>query len=221
MDIERLADGSIVGGAEIDTDGDPDQFVTRFKPSNGAPDKAWSTNGFEPIDTVPGKIDQEWTAAIAISPSGQVWSTGVSYVNGAAGVHLFRVRNTGSATAARASAGGMFAIGAKGKLLTCGTTVRTACPVRRGSALVVAGSVLGWDSTGSPLLRPNFHIWSKLPRKPWAVREQTGVPRRSLGASVLLATLRLPVGSHEVSLHRNGGATFGSAWVGPLYVKVS
>jgi hypothetical protein len=220
MDIERLADGSFVGGAEMDTNGDSDVFVSRFKASSGVPDTAWSTGGFEPIDTVLGKLDSEWTAAIAISPNGQIWSTGVSTIGNVSSVHLFRVRGTGSATAARWSGGGVFALEADGDIRKCGTTLRAACVVPRGTRLFTAASLLGWDATGSPLLRPNFHIWSKVARKPWVMHEQTGAPKRSGSVSVLLARLSLPVGSHEISAHRNGGATFGAAWTKPLYVKV-
>lgn len=220
MDIERLPDGTAVGAAEMQVNGEHDSFVTRFKALSGSPDRTWSVEGLEPIDTVPGAVDGEWTSALTLSPDGQPWVVGASRIGRTDFVHLFRVRNSGPLRVQTWAAAGVVALSRRG-VQRCGATARRACVVRRGAAVRVAASAAGWDPTGSPLLRPVLRVWSKPPRKAWAMREQAaGRPVRSGGHAVIFRSLRLGVGMHEVYVHRNGGASSAPAWGGPLHLRV-
>lgn len=220
MYVERLPDGTIVGAAERYTNGETDSFVTRFKPLSGSPDRGWSVAGFEPIDTVPGRADWEYTAAIALSPDGQPWVIGGNTVGTTDYIHLFRVRNKG-ALIARWAASDVVALGSNGRARSCGRSARRPCAVRRGTAVRLGARVAGWDPTRASLLRPTLRVWSKPPRKGWVMRERLGTStHRSGGYTVILRQLRLPVGIHALYVHRNGGNGIGPTWSTPLHVRV-
>jgi uncharacterized delta-60 repeat protein len=219
VDVALLPDGSVVGAAERMANGEYDSFVARFRPATGAPDTAFASGGFEPIDTRPGVLDDEWSSAIAVDPTGVPWIAGGNVVGGRRQVHLFRVTNEGSARTARWTGASVFL--AKGDdLLECGTSVRRACSVARGRVAEVFVGVDERPVVASPLLRPFLRIWSKSPGKAWKLVERpiaAGVFRNGVVADV---PLRLGAGRHEVTVHRNGFATTGAAWSSPLHLVV-
>lgn len=221
MDIELLRDGSVIGAAELLVNGEFDSFVTRFRPSNGAPDTSFSTGGIEAIDTHPGTRDDEWSSAIMVDPNGSAWIAGGARVGRTTSVHLYRALQTGSARTAKRSDAFVFASSATGAILSCGTTARTACTVRRGKATSIVATTTRKPASSSPLLKPYLRIWSKAPgSRTWTMTERRG-PSLVVGADVALVTsLRLGAGQHEISVHRNGFTTVGAAWSDPLHVKV-
>lgn len=219
MDIETRADGSVIGAAEAEVNGEYDSFVSRFVPSSGKPDAAWASRGIEPIDTRPGKLDQEWSSAVALDSGGTPWIAGGSVVNGRSQLHLFRTIDRGSVRTAKPAEAGVF-VRKGGDVLRCGSNVRSACSVARGAALPIIATLNGKPTGGSALVRPFLRIWSKAPGKAWKVSERS-VPSFAFRNGVVAdTTLRLGVGQHEVTVHRNGFATTGAAWSPPLHVVV-
>lgn len=219
MDVEVGADGSIYGAGELELEGDTDSFVARFSPANGAPDRTYGTEMLEQIDTRPGFIDNEFSSAVAIDPAGATWVVGGAAIKGVGKVHLYRTR--GGSSSAKVFPVDLSPIDAKGNYLKCGDTKRLACKVKRGAALRVGTNVKGWDPSASPLVRPVFHIWSRAPRKDWVASEKLGSTFRSGNSMTSIANLRLPVGSHEIIMTRNGGLAWGTSYVGTIYVTVA
>lgn len=220
VDIERARDGSIIGGGELQANGDWDSFIARFRHADGTLDRAWS-DGIEPIDTDPGRIDNEYVSAIALSPDGVPWALGAREGKEGNVVSLFRVNGKGTANSALWSSASVFATNGRGSILRCGRSARRPCSVRRGRGLRIVAGAHRWMPHQFGITRPYLRIWSKPPRKQWTVREQmAGRPFRSAGYAVIGTNLRLGVGVHQVYLHRNGGSPVGAAWSAPLYVRV-